>query len=301
MGYRPNPLVSALMSARARGLPATANLALLKVGEGKEVLGFSAGAFEQAEKYGYPIEEFVLKPPRMTPERLRGILFSRGIRGIILLPVPVAGSDLHFDFEGFATVAIGHSIVHDHLPRVTSDAYLRTLDALRHLEVKGFTRIGIIHFPEVGRRFHHGMRAAGAVARHVISRRMSVQSHMFKDADEYSRLGEGDRRQLRSWIRRHRLQVVMSQMAFMPEILGEVGFRIPKDLGYLHLHYHPDPGIACMDQMCRFAGQKAVDMAVAAINRNDFSLPQHPYILSVPSIWRDGASIPSFVAKQSGT
>jgi len=285
-------MVSALMSARARGQSALANLALVKVGPIRGVLGYEEGAIEQAEKYGYPIEEFILHPSEMTPERLREILHSRGVRGIILMPVPVPGTDLHFDFEGFATVALGYSVAHNHLTRVISDAYGRVLDAVRHLEMRGFTRIGIVNGPEMDRRFNFGMRAAAEVAPHVISSKLSVPTLMLEGANEYTHFDSRHRKQLREWIRKKRPQVVMSQLYHLTDVLREEGFRIPDDLAYLHLHAHRDPYFASMDQMCWFAGRKAVDIVVAAINRNEFSLPQYPYYLSVPSNWRDGPSVP---------
>lgn len=293
MGYRPNPAVSALMSARAQGKSAVANLALLKVGPGKEVLGYTEGAFEQAEKYGYHIEEYILHPPEMTPERLRSILLNRGVHGIVVLPVPVPSMDLHFDFEGFAVAAIGHSVAHEHLSRVTSDTYLRTLDALKHLYQRGYKRIGIINMPGLDKRAHYGVRAAAEVAVHGIASDLKVHTFLLDVDDEYVILSSRDKERIRDWIVKHRLQVVASQLEHIPEVIEEDGFKIPEDLAYLHLHLLKDKRIACMDQMCKQVGRKAVDMVVAAINRNEFSLPEHPHVLSVPSEWRDGASVPA--------
>lgn len=292
IGYRPNPMVSALMSARSRSREpsAAANLALLKVDAGKEIRGFADGAREQAEKYGYSMEEYILRAPEMPPERLRRILIQRGVRGIILLPVPQAASDLKFDFEGFATAAIGFSVSHPRIPRVTSNAYLRTAEALERLSDAGFTRVGIIYHPDLDLRFNHSIYAAVQVVRAFHSPRLRVETCLLENLREYGAPSREERCRLRRWISRHELQAVISQIECMPQVLVEEGFRIPGDLGYVHLHHHPDPRIACMDQMCRLTGQKAVEMIVTSILNNEYSLPEHPVVLSVPSVWRSGAS-----------
>jgi len=173
VGYKPNPLVSALMSARVRHTPATGNMALLNLDVTEERDGFTAGALAQAEQLGYSMEEYVLKKP-MTAERLRRILIARGVRGIVILPAKYAPFHLDFDFSGFAVAAIGFSVKNERLTRITSDPYLRMLEAIRQASQRGYTRLGIVNDRDLEERFNHAMAAGAAIAPEVLDRPLEI-------------------------------------------------------------------------------------------------------------------------------
>lgn len=299
LGYRPNPLVSALMSARARArkTTVTAGLALLNLGTERDTskFGFAKGVFEQAGRHGYAVEEYAVGDARISLPRLRSILVNRGVRGIVIYPAPWAPYHLHFDFDGFAAVAIGYSIVNERLPRVTSDAYLRTLEAIRELSERGYRRIGFVSCLDLDHRFNFGMSAGADVSHHAVSAKLSVYRFVLSEGSACTPLNTRDRRRLAAWLRRHRIEVVMSQMNDLYGALRSEGFHIPADMAYLHLYkdHHLLPhGVAYMDQLCDLTGRTAVDQVAAMINRNEFGLPKHPTVVMTPSIWRDGLTVP---------
>lgn len=306
MGYRPNPMAAAFVSTRARNRPrsAKANLAVLYLGSESKCedhlraeVDFLPGILDQANRYGYSIQQFVYNPLELSPLRLRKIFLAREIRGIVLMPAVSAPYRFDFNFDGFAVAAIGFSVVHEHLVRVTSDGYLRTLEAVRRLAEKGYRRIGLVNLPDLDNRFHHGMSAGIHVAPRVISAPIKTYEHMLKLPAWDSPIGRPQSAAMAKWIRRHKLQAVISQVDLTYDALLSEGFSIPDDVGYLHLHFHRDSAVASMDQMCRLTGRKAVDVIVAMINRNEFELPEHPSIIVTPSVWRDGMTIPKMEAR----
>lgn len=300
VGYRVNPLVAALMSTRARkrGSASTPNLAVLNLGPApagvkEEPAHFGGGLYLHARDQGYAIEEFTYDPPKFSAERLRRIFVSRGIRGIVLMPAPTAPFTFDFDFEGFAAVAIGHSIAHDHLPRVTSHPYLRTLEAIQRLAERGYTRIGLVNTPDFDRRFLHRMTAAAMVAPVAIQPPVRVRRLMLPMKVDFAYLSAEESGQVHDWIRRHRLQAVISNLGQLYGALLAEGLAIPGDLAYVHLDRHPVPEVSCMDQMLQHIGKMAVDTVIAMINRNEFTLPEYPSVLVTPSIWREGTTTPA--------
>ena len=93
MGYRPNPLESALMSQRVRqhGTRASANLAIIdpRADQPSDNAVFVRGALRRAEAQGYLARVYPYAPHETSPARLREILTYRAVRGIVLLPLPV--------------------------------------------------------------------------------------------------------------------------------------------------------------------------------------------------------------------
>ena len=93
-GYRPDPMLSALAHYRRsrNTLPVAAELAWInhwpnprKLRTFKEFNLYWKGAFEEADRCGFRLEEFVLEQD-MTLARLENILRARNIRGILLPP-----------------------------------------------------------------------------------------------------------------------------------------------------------------------------------------------------------------------
>ncbi len=291
MGYRPNPLVSALMSERGRHKPgkSTVNLGLLHLAEGWESHDFHKGAIGQARSLGYSIERFPLEPGEAAARKLRRVLEFRGVRGVIVLPAPAADWRMDFDFRGFAAATIGYSIVSPVLPRVVTDSFDRASEVLDLAARSGYRRVGWLSTFDDNVRLKNQYLAAAMVHQHVAKPQVQV-FRLNLDSDTWS---ENNRKRLADWIQGRRIEAVITQLAGTEEALRRAGFRLPEDLAFVCLHRHEDPAIACMDQMQETMGRKAADVVVGMINRNEFDLPRHPQTVIIPSLWRPGASFPT--------
>src|SRR5436190_10140612 len=115
IGYRVNPLVSALMQSRRTGRKVK-HLTLAYVTNYPTRYGwrpgfharpdFFPGAVARAKDFGYRLEDFWLGEPGMTPERFGDILTVRGIHGIIIGRLPPGQSSLDLAWERFSCVAV---------------------------------------------------------------------------------------------------------------------------------------------------------------------------------------------------
>lgn len=290
MGYRPNPLVSALMSQRVRqhGLRATANLALLdpRSDDPDANLPYFNGCLKRAVDLGYAIETFPYQPGLVSPARLREILLARGIRGIVLGPVPQAGSEVAFDFTGFAAVTIGYSVTSPALPRVANDIQNLVYDALRVIESRGYHRVGLVMSDDANRRMLCLYTGAASSYAKFFAKDLHVEELVLPD-ESFSRT---QRRMIVQWIRDHRLQAVMSSAQYFYRELLREKVRIPQDIAYLHLHHLP--GISCMNQLRDHVGTKAVDLVAAMIQRNESFPVEYPQTVLTPALYEEGQTVP---------
>lgn len=287
LGYRTSPLVAALMSARGRHKPAkgTVNLALLNPGGDWRGHPFYEGVIAQAHHLGFSIETFPLVADDCT--RLRKILQSRGVRGVVVLPAPKADWRLEFDIGGFAAATIGYSVVAPNMPRVVTDTYGRIREALARAEERGYRRIGILGTDDLDRRFQHLSTAAVEVFRVTKTSRAAVHRlNLDPAASDAVNCAE-----VAAWAKRLKLDAILSQMGLHPGFPA-AGLRIPEDVGYVYLHSSDDPAVTCMDQNQEWIGRKATDVVVGMINRNEFQVPEQSQTTMIPSAWREGGTLP---------
>jgi DNA-binding LacI/PurR family transcriptional regulator len=173
LGYRPNPLVAALMaqlhSQRRRNDPhhiAWINLWTdeLQAARGHNPGPALAGARRRADELGYGIEVHEAGRDRLSPERLRQILLTRSQWGVIFPPVPESALVYPFDLQGLTGVAIGTSLREPVMHRVSHNHFQGGLLAARQLRTRGFRRIGFVLSPWNDRRADGKWRAAYLVA-----------------------------------------------------------------------------------------------------------------------------------------
>lgn len=295
LGYTPHPYVSALMSGlrRTQAEAPRVNLAVFYFG-GRENLvrhAFYHGIVERAKATGYAVEGFRYDDPATTPARLRDILLSRGIRGIILMPAPEGFASIGFDFNGFAAATLGHTIVNPPLPRVANDTYSVTFQTLDELRARGYRRIGLIITEYVNRlaKFLYSAALLSYHA-HVAPQLHLVEHTLLEPADKPASV-----RAVSDWIRTEKLDAVISPVFGIPlyEFLLKAGVRIPARVAYIHLLDYHDPDVTSMRQMGRMMGEKAVDLVIAMINRNEFTPPAYPQIVGTLNQWHEGRTAPA--------
>ncbi len=297
LGWKPNPLVSALMGQRARrhGARASANLAILdpRSDEPAANRNHIRGALVRAEELGYRAEVFPYKPADTSPARLREILLARGARGVVLMPLPVGVHEIAFDFTGLSAATIGYSLLSPALHRVANDTQSHVILALRHYEGRGYRRVGLIMADDANRRMLCQYTSAADSYDRFFSEGLRVRQLILPD-EEFT---AADMRKILRWIKDHRLQGVVSSAENLHRRLVESGAQIPGDFAYIHLHRDgPQSRLTCMDQLRDYIGSKAVDLVTAMIHRNETFPVAHPQITLTPSELIEGASVPDLRA-----
>ncbi|MDA3874180.1 MAG: LacI family DNA-binding transcriptional regulator, partial [Kiritimatiellae bacterium] len=147
MGYRPDPALTALAAYRSENSPRSGygKIAILTHSDVRDrkndhLIEHIDGIHTRADEVGFESEVFRLEPDEKQQRQLRKTLFNRGIRGLIVLPMP--WQPTHFEWGSFAIVGIGENAVPLHLNYVCYDHDAAVQETYRRLWERGYRRIG---------------------------------------------------------------------------------------------------------------------------------------------------------------
>jgi len=294
LGYRPNPLISALMRYRRTGrlLPRQWVLGFVTAfdtrgGSTQSPLHrqFYDGAAACADQQGYRLEEFWLREPRMTAQRLSQILRTRNVPGLLIAPLPVPLGHLRLDWDEFSAVALGYSLAWPPLHRVVDQQFHSVRLALHHLHRLGYRRPGLALRASLDQGAHHHWTGAFLVDQRA--RKPSERVPLLVEPD-----GEWKQPVFERWFERSRPDVVLGLQEEILEWIQGMGWRVPQEAGFVHLN--------CPDTSGRYAGiyhnglevgAAAVDFLVDMIHRNERGIPPVPKWLLVEGAWQNGATV----------
>jgi len=292
LGYRPNPMVSAFMSYVRSGAVKQNAGVLAYLTSSHEGLDwrrngtyrrFYEGAEQRAEELGYRLEEFRLREPGINASRLSGILYARGIGGLIIAPMSTPHAHLNLDWEKFAAVALGYSLLKPALSRVCNDQFATLLIAMRELWRLGYRRIGLAMPYDDDARVHYHWSAACLSFCHRHPKAKFPPPHLPRQW-KFDRAAE--------WIRRHRVEAVVSPHATLIDALRKRGFRIPEEVAVASLDWSEElPPCAGVNQNPREIGEAAVDLVAEQLNHNRFGIPARQRTLNMPGVWVPGPTV----------
>lgn len=308
MGYRPNPMIAALMTQlRERGgrtAKGQKNFPEVTAGQIALVSRFRGhirqrefkdsfyrplynAINESAEARGYGIDEFGLGENPVSDARLTQILRARGIRGVLFFPGADSprGEFPDLDWRYFATVLIGFNTAHEGLHQVCSDYGYDFECALRHVRAAGFRRIGLAVTNRVDTATNHAWGSRYLFYRHGIPARDRLPP-LFSARDHLAQ------EEVCAWYERHRPQVVLSAGEMTRDILVRAGHRVPEDVRVVNLVQRGEPGLAGIDPHTAEVGHAAVDLLASLLHGNHLGQPTFPRRISIRGHWVAGASFP---------
>jgi LacI family transcriptional regulator len=299
MGYRRNPVVDSLMShLRAGRQPGfQANLALINCAPYEDLNSnhtfrrLREGVLERSQNLGYGIEEFWWQEPNLRPQRLKQILETRGIRGIVL--IGIMGLDLiqekdFADFwDPFACAVIGTAHLNNQMNCSTNDQYLTARRATKKVLEMGYQR-PILVVPEGDDAVLENKFSAGFY---------SIAKSLPKcDQLEAVSLESENTKKIIQSIKSRQADVIITNQSGFYQTLLDSGLNIPEDVGLVHLDWHAGlKEMAGMRQNNKVVGQVGVDLVVGQLQRNEFGTQEFPQVVEIESIWVDGPSV-----KESG-
>jgi DNA-binding LacI/PurR family transcriptional regulator len=152
LGYRPNPYVSSLMThwRRTRTMKAGATLGLLSLRHdtlipppGSILARYLEGINGRAQELGYSVDELWLRAPGMTPRRMNGILRSRQIRAVIVIPLPEDQGVVDLDWSPLAAATMGYSVSNLGMPRACFNNVQGVTVLLERMHELGYRRVGL--------------------------------------------------------------------------------------------------------------------------------------------------------------
>ncbi|RRJ98094.1 LacI family transcriptional regulator [Opitutaceae bacterium TAV4] len=310
LGYRPNPLIGALMSqlrdqrrerrekregrARRETIAVISRLAsALELNEKLPPGGFyhvlNRALMREAEARGLAVDRFHHDPARMSDERLGEVLKARDIHGVIFFPGrDDAYPNLEYpelDWWRFTTVLIGFNTRREGLHRVVTD-YTHDIDtALERIRASGAQRVGFAVAAAQDRATNHAWSSRYLFYQHTLPARRRVP--LFSP-DDHEMPGS----ELLAWYRRHRPDVILTAGAHVAGRLAEAGVNVPRDVRLVNLVQRGERGLAGIDPHTEEVGRAAVELLVSMLQSNQRGLAEFPRMIAIKGKWTPGESFP---------
>lgn len=311
LGYRPNPLVSIFQAhVRAHRVPAfQANIAWIDdwptpgYWEKPWLRGYLVGARARARQLGFGIEVIRLEDlkdwsPDINVRRFGRIMEARGIYGVIL-PLLTRATLIAGQWPGAVVELCSREIALETEPELPAPIrpriwhkvqpdYLRNMHiAMRQLRAAGYRRPGLLisHWQD---RFTDWAYKAGFLAEQLsLPRADRIPIMLVEDINDVSHNGT------REWLERTRPDCLLCCHGGMRDRLRDIGWRVPEDIGLIHLNHAPDVADwAGVDERHETLGAAAVDVVVAQLQRNERGEPEEPRTVSVSGRWVPGKTLP---------
>jgi DNA-binding LacI/PurR family transcriptional regulator len=294
LGYTPDPMLSALSVYRTTSQPSlyhgtVAWVTNYPTRDGWAVETFRHyrdGATEALARAGYHIEEFWLREPGYSAKRAGQILQSRGIRGLLVCPLPVNYGHLSLQWARFATVTFGYTLVRPAVHLVTASHYYHVQLCLRNLHRLGYRRIGMVTWDSMERRVHQFWTAAYRTQLPSLQTQELPILHLDHAAECFT---AGDKKKFLKWVATYKVEAVIAVDRQFLNWLRQDGYRVPDDIAYVSPSLQEsNVEHAGVLEPSKDIGRAAGELLVDMLNRGEFGLPRAPRRIMLDGIWQLG-------------
>ncbi len=310
LGYRPDPLLRALVAYRGRTQERRSPSTLAYVTNWDSAWGwkkvtahpdFYEGARTKAEELGYKLEHFWVREPGLTHGRMSGILAARGINGVIIASHQREADDaIDFDWSQFSAVKIDYFPHRPELHNVTNDQCSIIRLAMQRVIAAGYRRVGFVMHRGWNYSVDHLWSAGFLCEQANLPLRDRIPMLLFPDADpieDWMNESKTDvivpLRRLREWYEHYRPEVIISKASFVRPQLAELKLRIPRDVAFVDVFLDSFDGrVAGVRQNYETVGALAVEILAGQMHHNKFGVPTIPTTTFVEGTWFDGATCP---------
>jgi DNA-binding LacI/PurR family transcriptional regulator len=295
MGYRPDPMLSALAQYRQGKFRPEIGSAIGWINHWpvsrelrayKEFDAYFAGASRAAEKFGYRLDEFVCNE-EIPVRRVEKILRTRNVNGVLIPPHPLATDWTGFHWENYAAVRLGRSLLCPPLYQVASDQFGNTVLAFDKIREKGYRRIGFL----TGRASQKGglFKAGFLMAQSDAEDELPALTPLYLRETNVAR----DQECFEQWMREQRPEAILTDVAAARKMLAKAGYSVPDDIGLAVLSILDGNADAGIYQNPEEIGRVGVLLVISLINDGAQGIPPIFRHILVAGEWVDGSSLPA--------
>ena len=290
IGYRPNPMVSALMSdlkskrskrsssiiAFINAFPPNAHWRSLS-----SLKRLRNGLEFRAEQLGYKISEFELGPHGVNEKQLIRILQTRGIRGVVFAPFPSSDTRLEQDWSKFACAALGYSLAYPQFHCAVNHQIHTLRLAFHELRKCGYKRIGFATSESDDQRSSHNWLASFLLEKHKALDN-TIESPLFLTK-------QWDKKKFLNWLQKTKPEAIVTTNSEIHEMLDAGGYNIPRDLGLAYLHLFDEmKNCSGIDQNDEQIAEAALDLVIEQLYTNLFGSKITPKVVLIEGKWIQG-------------
>lgn len=290
MGYRPLPLLSKAFSIVRQPKETWYQETIAYVTEypmesaPRYQSEIFEGAVRRARDRGYLVEPFLLSGKPLDHRRLSRILYSRGIRGLVILPrVEYAMPRLYLDWSKFAAVEIGRTLRNPRfLHRIERPIYYELNEAFHFLKRAGFRRIGMAVEPT-----EDSNRIGIYTAAHLLFEGRLPRSRRIPPL---ATAGPWTEKTFRAWMTKHRPDVLIIHTSDPVRWLERMKLRVPEDVSVFCSNVQ-DAFMAGMRANLTKLGESSIEMLSLLLENDEMGPSPEPRCWLVPDHWQVGQSL----------
>lgn len=293
LGYRPDPAVAKLMHhLQSRHKPSfQANLCALTTQSKNRPLAYATamreGAERRAESLGYRLTVLHIEEATRKRADLQRVLTSRGVEGLLLLPMQAPGDFTEMlDWRDFSVVSATYGVLAPQFHRVVPHQFTNTMLLCERLRKMGYRRIGLVLHAEHDVRVHHNFSAAVSW-QNLLGGAELVRPLIYSDAEAKG---------LQEWFRAERPDVIVAAgEADGRWIIRRLGLSVPGPVGFaiMGAEANSGSGFAGIEERPAEIGARAVDLLASMVQREEKGVPEIPSVTMIEGRWIDGLSIQS--------
>ena len=290
-GYRPNPMVSALMSVRKKkacgGEVGTIGLITDYHGKdgwkSKDVCRWEyEGICRRADETGYRIEELAMRDFNYDGHRIMKTLVARGIRGVILGFTRERKVLADFPLDSFCVAGLSTYFREVSVNRANFHGFFNVQLALSEIRNLGYRRTGLV-VPELNNRFSGNLWSGAALD---WMRRLPPEER----CNPLVTGPEDDEVAFSEWMKREQPDSILAYKLPVRSWLSKSGIRVPGDVHLSYLYRTVDemeawPGI---DGNLQIVGAAAFDLVLEGLHTNRYGAAEQPKEVLIKGEWRAG-------------
>ena len=292
LGYRPDPMLSALAAHRWKRRPKIEGSTLAVIGDNLEGLD---GMEERARAYGYRLEKY-LCADHPDPWKLSQTLYNRGILGVLVGQIFTPGFCAGFDWSRFVSVACSEGMERPPVNLVMPNHFRAVQEGWDMCWAAGYRRIGMMLFDNPVAMDMHDREAAFLDRQQAVPVRSRVSVLKLRSwGRKGQRPKQGDISHavavslVNEWMRVHKPDMILGFNNAFYWLLKDSGWSIPEKVGFTDLWVsRPTAGASGFYLFPDEVGRRAVEWLDSLLRIGERGLPVHPATMSVNLVWQDG-------------
>jgi LacI family transcriptional regulator len=298
LGYRPNPLVSALMGSRCANSEVDRHTTLAYVVssppeiEWRKIpyfLGLFEGAQERAQELGYRLEVFEHTLGEVSAARLDRIFRARNVHGALIAPLPQGMSCMVLDWGALAAISLSLSLKEPFLGCVSNDQYLSGRLAYTKCREKGYRRIGFFMSEKTLVRLQHRWLAGFQLEQSLDGDGERVEPLIYDTPDT----AQPPEDILKAWLLREQPDALICRLSDTATLSAPSLLKLAQKIGVAALDVEGrETPFAGVFQKPRYIGASGAELLVGKLHRNEFGPSPMTENHLVCGEWVEGPSLP---------
>ncbi|HSI82899.1 MAG: LacI family DNA-binding transcriptional regulator [Candidatus Methylacidiphilales bacterium] len=304
MGYRPDPMLTALTSYRQstklpihQGTLGWIASDLQNLSTRNITLEYQPAVRDRCLELGYQLEEFHLS--ELSRPRLAKILKARNIQGLIFPPQGRHLTHINFDWESFSSVTFGFSLARPKLHLVTNAQYSSSRLAIRAMRKHGYRRIGYASIHSADVRTNQNFSSGFLAEQRGFRQSDQIPMLIYDETKPYGR--KYYVQQFYQWLQTYKPEAILALDDDVFKAMDELKISY-ETCGVASLALKETAtGRAGVCQNSSAIGRTAVDFLVGMMHRNERGVPAIPVQVLVSGTWVEGETLPRSVQPKAGS